>query len=58
MKSDFFSQKNKDFQNYYFEMKSVKKKRQVPFFVVNCGKIQGQFVISVFKTEIRKWSQI
>ena len=26
--------------------------------MVNCGKIQGQFVILVLKTEIRKWSQI
>ena len=38
-------------------MESIKKCHYL-FFVVNCGKIQGQFVISLIKTEIKMVSEL
>ena len=59
MKSYFFS-KEQGFSKLSFFNEIHQKKTSAIFelLVVNCGKIQGQCVISVFKTEIRKWSQI
>ena len=50
MKSDFFSQKNKDFLNYFFWMKSIKKKTGANFllFVANCGKILFYILILIY----------
>ena len=56
----FFLKRTRIFKIIILKWNPSKKKTSAifQFFVVNCGKIQGQFVISVFKTEIRKWSQI
>ena len=51
MKSDFFSQKNKDFLNYFFWMKSIKKKKtgaNFLLFVANCGKILFYILILIY----------